>query len=266
MTRPVRSNPEWSDAVAKTYCGPLYAFSDKYGLPSPKLDNRCAIDGELGEGAYGAVYETEKSGVVFKITSDDSEAKAIGAVIEMENAGMDFKGLVHFRAVRKTENKHDGRPVYFIWREEVVRLGGTWALPARIKTALFAFLDEADKLLRATDRARCRAKPDVYWKLIENSVKKALDSEADLGNDRFAMMIDACLDEAHAMRTVRGAEYIAETLIGLIAAGVVLADVHTHNVGKVRRGGHLIWVVTDPGNAVFLDRTLAELEIPLLKG
>ena len=35
--------------------------------------------------------------------------------------------------------------------------------------------------------------------------------------------------------------------------GILLGDVHLGNIGKVKRDGDYIWVITDPGEAVFID-------------
>ena len=50
--------------------------------------------------------------------------------------------------------------------------------------------------------------------------------------------------------------YIGSALQGLLMNGLLLADVHHKNIGVVRRGRELAWVITDPGHLVRLDGSL----------
>ncbi len=262
----IKLNPQWSDDVARRYCGLIYSFADRHKLPAPKLDNRCQIDDELGEGVYGVVYKTEKSGTVFKITSDESEARVVGNVIELENEGANFRGLVRYRAVRRTDQVHDGLPVFLIWREESSSIGGTWTLPRIVRKSVDAVWQEAQKLLKATVYLRNEESPEVYWKTLAAASRKGLDPQFDVEGDEYAGLFRTYVIKVTRLRAIKGAEDVADTILELMMNGMVLADVHHENIGKVQRGSKQIWAVTDPGNAIILKRSLEATKIPLLKG
>ena len=84
---------------------------------------------------------------------------------------------------------------------------------------------------------------------------------------RFAWLLECCrqiaveMEHANQMST-----YIGKALGEYIDQGLLLADVHTQNVGTVKREGFRtpIWTITDPGHALTLKKSMSRLEIPKL--
>ena len=77
------------------------------------------------------------------------------------------------------------------------------------------------------------------------------------GAKQIAVALKACEVIAVAMETSSYFGHSVGTVLGYsLDNGMLLADVHQHNVGQVKRKDNAyepIWVITDPGHAVFLE-------------
>jgi hypothetical protein len=62
------------------------------------------------------------------------------------------------------------------------------------------------------------------------------------------------------MQNTDGSDLIGSALRYYLEQGLLLADVHANNVGKVERTSG--WVITDPGHAVPLEQRWAVVNVP----
>ena len=76
---------------------------------------------EYGCGYYGCVFPTGNSGLVFKVTTDSSEAAFVAAArtIEAWPHGM----VLYTNVWQLAGEKHGRRPVYVLWREAAGHVG-----------------------------------------------------------------------------------------------------------------------------------------------
>jgi hypothetical protein len=137
------ANPPWADKAIKQYCELLEGYAAERGLPMPLLD-RCVPVDELGCGHYGCVYSTVDPEVVFKITSDETEAHFIGCYLQLrDKIGKNF-GIVDYKTVvRLSGLTHQRRNLYGIWRESAYYVGNWWAMgKMKIETTSSSMLSE----------------------------------------------------------------------------------------------------------------------------
>ena len=74
---------------------------------------------ELGCGHYGCVMPTHEPDLVFKITTDVSEAAFVARALELESTA----GIVEYKAIYSTGLQHKGRPLFVLWRTEAFSVG-----------------------------------------------------------------------------------------------------------------------------------------------
>jgi hypothetical protein len=79
---------------------------------------------EYGCGYYGCVAPTNIPGVVFKMTTDTSEAAFVAKAIKLNKAtGETPAGIVQYHKVFGTKLSHDGAPIFLLWRSEAFNIG-----------------------------------------------------------------------------------------------------------------------------------------------
>ncbi len=281
MRRNVKQNPEWSSVIVHRFCDPLKRAARKHNLPVPILDENCEIESrsELGEGVYGVVWTTESADCVFKLSTDASEAHFIQTAIDLRKKGVaDPPGIVDYRAVFMLPAEHDGLDVFAIWREQATHVG----LPCEIKKSdkeMYAFATLLDKFYRASDLAFALAFSEQknypegiakYFDWVDERVALAndiIDGKKVEYESTFAKALAKCYSLAIEIEeSGESGKYVGNALRTYFEHGMLLCDVHANNVGWVDRGKcKEIIVVTDPGHAMTLDRSLQDVEIPLLK-
>jgi hypothetical protein len=74
---------------------------------------------EFGCGHYGCVMPTSAEGLVFKITTDVSEAAFVARALTLEPAS----GIVEYKKIFSTDLQHRHRPMFVLWRTEVSDVG-----------------------------------------------------------------------------------------------------------------------------------------------
>jgi hypothetical protein len=82
------------------------------------------------------------------------------------------------------------------------------------------------------------------------------------GARRIAVALRACDLIAELMQNTDGCDLIGSALRYYLGEGILLADVHANNVGKVARTSG--WVITDPGHAVGLEERWRNVSVPEL--
>lgn len=217
---------------------------------------------EYGSGAYGTVMPSNTKGIVVKVTSDPTEATFAYVVQKLKKYP---EGMVRYHEVFRLHGKHDGRPIYIIWREEAYDVGKS--LTEEAEEMLFDIRDHADPAFRLTSW------PDLKERNLDTIVHAARKYRKHTGYEHGGSgpgFVDAIVllfsgDLNKAGYGVSAARAIADDmahgdsgrLVGaairdLIDQDILLADIHPGNVGKVPRRGQRRTVITDPGNVAAL--------------
>lgn len=239
---------------------------------------------EFGCGHYGCVMPTSVPGVVVKLSSDPTEAFFIAAALELGFDPYDNAGIVRYYAVYQLANAfHRQRPLFVLWREEAFDVGfptqTQWgrtavhsreAFEQRRDKQLLRYLDffkthansARERLKRSDDPIVVAAEAlwlgdrvagEVWWE------SEGLGPQIERGGRvpvvrAVARHLRACAIVAEMMENTDGAVEIGRTLGYYLSEGLLLADVHGNNVGKVERHDDAydgeVRVVTDPGHAV----------------
>lgn len=286
------SNPPWADELFRRYCGKVNSYAAAHNLPMPMTEEQlipgCDLKTELGQGHYGAAYKTDQEDIVFKVTSDITEAHFIKSAIKLR-PNVDPDGIVRYLDIVAIPERHFRRNLFLIWREEAIKVGlpsyGATHDIRELNELLYEFRSvamHARKLSLHTIKSRGLS---GYWKFINDA--RALSGEAQnimsdvedltlraiVGYDtnnaarRMAWLLAGCLKYAWDMENASNvATYIGNALREYLGAGLLLADVHAGNVGTVQRYGFVrpILVITDPGHAVVLKESLSKPEIKVL--
>jgi len=245
---------------------------------------------EYGCGHYGCVSPTSTEGVVFKVTSDPLEAHFVAAALALKSFP---DGIVHYRAIYQIDGEHRGRPVFVLWREEAHDIGAlmSQAYIAKLredydrraleefKRRLEMFKKWASDLKMTIDRATDRAKTiaemhryaDAAWErvaiedvdqsryLYVHAQKKPFPYMK--GGQRAAMLLRGCEIIAEMMANEPGGYMVGQALEFYLENGLLLADVHFNNIGRVEQNDREGFVITDPGHAVPLDERFAAVRI-----
>lgn len=251
---------------------------------SPKIMPRTAVIAgrfyieDYGCGHYGCVAPTATPGIVFKITTDGSEASFVAHALKI---GHFPEGIVRYTKIYKVADaSHRGRPVYMLWREEaydIGQLGDQEALDRLHDFKIWAH-DARERLRRAESPTKLllEAKGLENWAYrevglddAEITIKHAAGRGRPSGlRGAYAVAWDlrACELVAEMMADEPGAYLIGQAFEFYMQEGILLADVHRNNVGKVAREDYdsKQWVITDPGHMMPLtpermDFTVEEL-------
>ncbi len=305
------SNPGWDRKIFEKYCGRLTQFTERYKLPMPAVEREgrlipgCDLDPELGVGHYGVVYATEEKGIVFKTTTDETEAYFVAEAIKLRETGKaDPDGIVKYYAIRALPEKHKGRNVYILWREEAVSVGlpvypGATGYDRRSMTEFQRFLMAFKNCAHEAKAIAQKKRKDLsegYWdwvkrRLSDDILNKMSDQYSEIEHVReydpygvklstnlmrrykgqpdlrFSWLVECC--EQLAYELINANQYA--TLIGgalkeYLEAGLLLADVHANNVGEVERDGYTgtIFVITDPGHVIGFRKSLFQIGVEIL--
>lgn len=284
------SNPPWADKIFKQVCDDLELTISRQGLPMPiRKEDSCVPVKELGCGHYGCVYETEDPGVVFKLTTDETEAWFVQTALKLFQNQEWPRGLVRYHTIYGVPDvKHRKRNVFVLWRDSVEHVGypmswqqkhqdeleaSNWLM--KYKDAAATLRDVLQKKKTDFDWATLPDHPvieqakEYYWDAKNNQSythweSMLLRTKRLSGNDAVAWLY-AMLWIAVEELMQNGQVYlIGEVLRNLLEQGIVLADVHLNNVGQKQYEGYHspVWIITDPGHALSLNPALQEIDIP----
>ncbi len=249
-------------------------------------------EAEYGCGSYGCVMATSQPNVVCKITTDKTEARFIELAWERFGAHWP-EGIVRYLKLAKLEgSRHKNRDAWILWRTEAWDVGGLnralshtvmghRTLPEYERDALmkgshrlFTF-KQAASAIRLKVKDRIGTKPlaeainawknhvhyDLVWEFVEpNSVSGRVRAEQALARLRWPDWLAAhlllCEQVAQLGSQEPGLTEVMETLLAFMNEGMLLADVHTANIGRPeptwRNDQRGTWIITDPGHLVAL--------------
>lgn len=210
----LRENPSWSTAAIADSWDLIQQHAPAQWLPQLErvAAKRGAISArvqEYGCGSYGCVYPTLDPTTVVKVTTDPSEAKF--ALDHPKSPA-----TVEYRMVISLAKKHQGLPIFLLWRESAEQVGKTSAA--------------MEKVIHAQH---------VQAKRVLVALKEGRSTDRALEKWRQAVV---------AMTEVVGE--VGDGMLELASQGVYLLDVHGGNLGVVTRNGQKVWMVVDPGNVV----------------
>jgi len=268
----MRINPEDAPPWAKRALLSL----DREGVNHDWLPDQ--IDDVLGCGHYGCVYEVPDENVVLKLTTDPTEVSFIEKAIDF-NEWPD--GIVEYYEIRQVDMKFRKRNVYAIWREAATEVGlkRVYGRPKdweerdllNFQNRLDQFKDHAGRARDSIERKIKSGQRDEYLERAEKLKDWAWDyialEDAEgkrsygerrkytrienlRGVQRTAASLRACDMLAEMMYHEHMVSQVGYALSFYLEKGILLADVHSDNVGVVEREDWTIWVITDPGHAL----------------
>lgn len=226
-----------------------------------------------GCGSYGCVYPTSDPAIVLKATTDPTEVAFVQIAQQLHGPNGFPAGIVRYYRIDATTETYRGRLAYLIWRESAFDVGNISAAamahdadPYLRRTAMEAYkymsmymgyaklVREAiqrsdDPLAFQVEAARYAdwAWNDVNWEDGVNRIKSFR------GGRRFAAAEHAALGTAQMLGSTYLFNYVGEALEFYQDQGLMLADVHSGNIGRVIRPDYGdIVVITDPGHLVQL--------------
>jgi hypothetical protein len=237
-----------------------------------RLPGRRFMIRELGCGHYGCVAPTREPGMVFKLTSDITEARFVAMDKELGAPEGIPEGIVEYFKIFALEgSEHRRRPLFVLWRQDAkdigllypLSYGSSWSKERfgydeyqtrSIREGiqyLNNFLNWArevrDKMIKLLKRAPREQALTVVWQAFENA-----DPEADprhyKGVPRIGIALRKCWELAMLLQNTDVVYPIGSALGYYLDEGILLADVHTNNIGRNTENNQL--VITDPGHAV----------------
>lgn len=271
----------WIDRTAKDLWSRIVAASPKPDWVPQRMAGSAVRVVELGCGHYGCVMPTDDPEVVCKITSDVTEATFIAAIATLR--GEPPEGIVRYHGIYQLPGKHRGRDTFILWREAATSVGlpnnyGREDQSVRnLRNNLHDFKMLAatarEVLKSAADRratlAEAKALEDKAWDICgEYSPRHEGDGDGEYfakryrGPLRLAVALRLCDITAETMENTYGCDTVGDALRYYLKEGILLADVHTNNVGEVERTPG--WVITDPGHAVGLEDRWSSVAVPVL--
>jgi len=253
-------------------------------MPSP---TGVALWDELGCGRYGCVFRVAgDEPLVLKVTSDPAEAAFATAARTLRYWP---EGIVRYEDVFALEGAaFRGRPVFVLLREEahsvgeLARMGRLTPDETQFKRRAMTLIVCASQVRAALGRAASwsRALADVErrrdwargrvstelldrgngdgWAGIERALKPMR------GADRIAAALWACEYTIEMLANEPESYTVGRALEVYLDAGMLLADVHMDNIGRVDREGFSepIWAITDPGHMVPVQARWIDVPVP----
>lgn len=236
----------------------------------------------LGCGNYGCVYSTWRGDTVLKVTTDPTEVFFVQQALALGDLP---DGIVRYdRILAVPDMSYHGRPYFFIWREAAEDVGAvfptkTWGKQYEYEERslliaqgrLHQFKHWAhiarEVINRSKDPAKllCDAASYQQW-----AWEKAMEADWDegyayregfkrpsiptwiKGPQRLALCLAMCKATGDMMENEYGLHVVGDALNSYLEKGLLLADVHSGNIGRVHREGSDLIVITDPGHAIDL--------------
>jgi hypothetical protein len=225
---------------------------------------------------------TGTPGMVFKITTDQTEANFVAAYLSLQKHQRPVGIIPYYRILAAAGTSVKRRPVFFIWRAEACHVG--WnkiesyydTAPSAQRAYYERSLHKTEMCIRrclqaaATVRkfvlrkknpmdllARAQSRLDAVWRM---------DSPPFDLPGKIAWELNRFVFSAEEMSSEPTGDYIGRGMLeSLRDCGILLADVHLNNVGMPT--GDLLEeigatpIITDPGHAIAMDNRYASVRI-----
>lgn len=111
------ANPPWADRAVIENWEAIEAALASQGVPEEWMPRGDLA--ELGCGHYGCVYPTSDPKIVFKVTTDETEASFVANYLALRDRGIQSLGVVQYYEIFGLKDRHRRRPMFVLWREEV---------------------------------------------------------------------------------------------------------------------------------------------------
>ena len=243
----MKHNPPWADKILRAHWPQLQQeVPDQDWLPiatGKKFK-------EYGCGAYGCVYPTNDPNIVFKLTTDGTEANFINF---MRLRGYDWpEGLVRYWAILPLDATYRKRKAWALWRTFAEQVGrprqDALSKDLGFVRSMTRELRILDDFQYSADKARSSIKKSKHpQKLIADALSK---NPKTVAGRNVAGQLRMATNDANTLMSGEHLYKVGEALITLLTEyNILLADVHEGNIGQV--AGE--WVITDPGHAVILE-------------
>ncbi len=277
----------WVDRNLKSSWDRIAEYVPASWMPIRLPGRKFSIE-EFACGHYGCVAPTGEPDVVFKLTSDITEAQFVLMAMSLAPT----EGIVKYFKIFALEGQtHRRRDLFVLWREEAWDVGVMFAVvssspKAQRVTALgydayhIRAINEGAKLLglfmQWAKDARVKMQRISGWgDFGENREEmlgkiwqafEAADPSADpqhyRGLPRIGIALRKCYDLAQNMANTDVIYPVGAALMYYMDEGILLADVHLNNIGR-DSAGHLL--ITDPGHAVvFSPRWTTIPQVPVI--
>ena len=234
---------------------------------------------EFGCGHYGCVMPTGTPGLVFKVTTDATEAAFIAAYLSWPKHERPDGVVRYHKLLAIKSESHLKRPVFVLLRDEANHVGsdaiGTWIRTGALSSEKDYYLRSLRKLTaglgNCLDAGRAIRKYILKKPNAHEILQKAMNRRDDAWEmgERAAYGRDKILQLAFQLQRFNqnaddlqgepmGAEIGSALGDCLNDHGLLLADVHTSNIGMpgtpalLGEIGHTP-IITDPGHAITLD-------------
>jgi hypothetical protein len=220
---------------------------------------------------------TNEPGLVVKLTSDVSEAAFVARALTLEPTA----GIVEYKKIFAIEGSRRGRPLFILWRSEVSDTG-LWRyslthetdpnqeyvrrVAREAETLLGQFLDWAGQArkylylhlrgiqkqyvggdLTEARRRLLTAAWASYERMDPVTEMSVAQSSRMKGLDRVGMALRTCLYISQEMSGNPSLYNVGEALGHYLEEGILLADVHSNNIGLDEDETPII---LDPGHSV----------------
>ena len=270
------ANPPWADKALRLEWDEIEAIAAAKNLPMPTPAGKRKFV-ELGCGHYGCVFSTEEEDIVFKLTTDSTEAEFIQLAMPLGWPS----GIVEYLAIGPLTSRYKNRPMFALWREsafevgQLLRYSYDFSRSDRGEYIRFGRRLEQFKAHAARVRDSLKKKPsrwqeakaltDWAWEYVGMDDAEGERQYASLNPRNFYPRIESLRGAQRVAASWRACELLAEVMeheylasevggaLGFyLEKGILLADLHSGNIGQVHRADFSKppWVITDPGHSV----------------
>jgi len=275
----------WVDRNLKSFWPRIAAKVPEEWMPELEPGKKFSVE-EYGCGHYGCVTPTGMPDIVFKMTSDVSEARFVVMAQELPKT----EGIVEYYKIFALKDvTQRRRPVFVLWREAAKDIGillkFAWYSSVPVdRLERYGYDEYSIRPIREGVRdlelfqrwarearnkitGQLKRKPrgevlTAVWKAFEEAPADA-DPRHYRGLPRIGIALRKCWDLAMSIANTDVVYPIGAALGHYMDEGILLADVHLNNIGRDIENDQLI--ITDPGHAVeFHPRWTKLPEVPVI--
>lgn len=200
-----------------------------------------------GCGAYGCVFPTHNPTIVFKVTTDDTEAEFAGRLAQS------LVAPICVRYYEVMEILASGEPTYFLWRESAQDVGDILRVINDTNGGGYDAQQLVIKAMSLIDNQHALAQ-DAYEQLFELQDRPGRPQPMRNG---ARMALSRWENACARMGSDPDLPELQEVATGMLRAfreqRIFFGDVHDGNLGQVSRDAADHWVITDPGHVAVIE-------------